>query len=246
MAGLEGIEPPTSGFGDRRSTSWSYSPAFREHLLPGPSPNLNYNLAAQATQKQLLLDGAASCPLPAGPSELSCLPVRRMLTAGRAILLQLKPFPVINLVLVGVVITALALGAGHRHHRSFVRRHCRSLALGNIKDGQAVPFEPHCKIAGNGPACKMGAHQYFRERAFHLLSRFSKCRVRQVSRPHRLWTLGARIGRHTWSRYRCRFQASALESSAPARGQETGHTASPSPDPFWRCPFPGRGHVGPA
>ena len=26
LAGLEGFEPPTSGFGDRRSTSWSYRP----------------------------------------------------------------------------------------------------------------------------------------------------------------------------------------------------------------------------
>ena len=27
MAGQEGVEPPTSGFGDRRSTNWSYWPA---------------------------------------------------------------------------------------------------------------------------------------------------------------------------------------------------------------------------
>lgn len=27
VAGEEGLEPPTVGFGDRRSTSWNYSPA---------------------------------------------------------------------------------------------------------------------------------------------------------------------------------------------------------------------------
>ncbi len=26
MAGVEGFEPPTVGFGDRRSTNWNYTP----------------------------------------------------------------------------------------------------------------------------------------------------------------------------------------------------------------------------
>ena len=30
LAGQEGFEPPASGFGDRRSTSWSYWPALGE------------------------------------------------------------------------------------------------------------------------------------------------------------------------------------------------------------------------
>src|SRR5215831_5363979 len=30
LAGQEGFEPPASGFGDRRSTSWSYWPAYRQ------------------------------------------------------------------------------------------------------------------------------------------------------------------------------------------------------------------------
>ena len=43
MAGQEGLEPPTSGFGDRRSTNSSYWPAQTDLLnlfmsLMGPAP----------------------------------------------------------------------------------------------------------------------------------------------------------------------------------------------------------------
>ena len=34
MAGLEGLEPPTTGFGDRRSTNWSYSPTRYAYSMP--------------------------------------------------------------------------------------------------------------------------------------------------------------------------------------------------------------------
>jgi hypothetical protein len=30
LAGAEGFEPPTIGFGDRCSTNWNYAPAFNE------------------------------------------------------------------------------------------------------------------------------------------------------------------------------------------------------------------------
>ena len=30
LAGQEGLEPPTPGFGDRRSTNWSYWPTFKK------------------------------------------------------------------------------------------------------------------------------------------------------------------------------------------------------------------------
>ena len=76
---------------------------------------------------------------------LSRLLVYSMLSAKRAVLLELQPFPVVNLVLVGVVIAPLALRAGKRDVGSFVRRHRLFLCLSNIKDGRAVPSKPNKK-----------------------------------------------------------------------------------------------------
>lgn len=100
------------------------------------------------------------------------LPVQRVRPAGRAVLLELQPVPVVNLVLGGIVIPPLALRAGQRHHRSLVGSHLKNPvqrklfprflfpffipALSNIKDGQAVLEEPLSKITGNRPACKRG------------------------------------------------------------------------------------------
>ncbi len=44
----------------------------------------------------------------------------RMLAARGAVLLQLHPVPVVNLIFVCVVVAALALGAGQRNIRSFI------------------------------------------------------------------------------------------------------------------------------
>jgi hypothetical protein len=35
MAGVEGFEPPTIGFGDRCSTNWNYTPADQKDYTDG-------------------------------------------------------------------------------------------------------------------------------------------------------------------------------------------------------------------
>ena len=81
LAGQEGLEPPTCGFGDRRSTNWSYWPiAFPDYL----------------------------------PSFL----VQRMVAAPLAVLLQLDTIRIVLLVLLGRVVTALALRARQSDQRT--------------------------------------------------------------------------------------------------------------------------------
>ena len=82
LAGQEGLEPPTCGFGDRRSTNWSYWPV----------------------------------SLPILP--LASFLVKRVLVAPLAVLLELDALRVVLLVLLGRVVTALALGAGQSDHRT--------------------------------------------------------------------------------------------------------------------------------
>ena len=74
LAGQEGLEPPTCGFGDRRSTNWSYWP-----MLVQTSDTLS----------GFLMHCVALAPL--------------------AVLLQLDTIRIVLLVLLGRVVTALAL-----------------------------------------------------------------------------------------------------------------------------------------
>ena len=83
LAGQEGLEPPTCGFGDRRSTNWSYWPIACPTLIT-----------------------------------LSSLFVRRVMTAPLAVLLQLDTIRIVLLVLLGRVVTALALRARQSDQRT--------------------------------------------------------------------------------------------------------------------------------
>ena len=88
LAGQEGLEPPTCGFGDRRSTNWSYWP-----------------MLVQTSDA------------------LSSLFMHRVELAPLAVLLQLDTVRIVLLVLLGRVVTALALrtrqGDQRTHEFSF-------------------------------------------------------------------------------------------------------------------------------
>ena len=93
LAGQEGLEPPTNGFGDRRSTNWSYWPV---HI----------------------------------PKRLTSLTVRGVTSTPAAILLELDTIGVILLVLLGRVVTALALRTRQGNHRTHLKTPC---ALVNVR-----------------------------------------------------------------------------------------------------------------
>ena len=73
LAGQEGLEPPTCGFGDRRSTNWSYWPIY--------------------------------CLI------LASFFMQCVMSTPFAIFLELNAIGIILLVLLGRIVTALALGA---------------------------------------------------------------------------------------------------------------------------------------
>ena len=83
LAGQEGLEPPTCGFGDRRSTNWSYWP-----------------MLVQTSDA------------------LSGFFMHRVALAPLAVLLQLDTIRIVLLVLLGRVITALALRARQSDQRT--------------------------------------------------------------------------------------------------------------------------------
>ena len=83
LAGQEGLEPPTCGFGDRRSTNWSYWP-----MLVQTSDALS----------GFFMHCVALAPL--------------------AVLLQLDTIRIVLLVLLGRVVTALALRTRQGNHRA--------------------------------------------------------------------------------------------------------------------------------
>ena len=91
MAGQEGFEPPTCGFGDRRSSRWSYCPA---HGTGG---------------------GEALRP-PRYPArkDLPGFAMHRVLLVPGAIFFNLKAPGGVLLILPGAVIPALALGASEK------------------------------------------------------------------------------------------------------------------------------------
>ena len=81
LAGQEGLEPPTCGFGDRRSTNWSYWLVQTSDALSG-----------------FFMHRVALAPL--------------------AVLLQLDTIRIVLLVLLGRVVTALALRARQSDQRT--------------------------------------------------------------------------------------------------------------------------------
>ena len=83
LAGQEGLEPPTCGFGDRRSTNWSYWP-----------------MLVQTSDA------------------LSGFFMHRVALAPLAVLRQLDTIRIVLLVLLGRVVTALALRARQSDQRT--------------------------------------------------------------------------------------------------------------------------------
>ena len=88
MAGQEGLEPPTVGFGDRCSSQLNYWPA-------------------------TIVVAVATCPVP--PKTLFGLAMQSVLAAETAILFKLQLVRSILLVLCCRVVALLALGAGKSH-----------------------------------------------------------------------------------------------------------------------------------
>ena len=89
MAGQEGFEPTTSGFGDRRSTNWSYWPRINNGQRTGP---LSFCGSLSVVSCQLLnlsMQGVMATPL--------------------AVFLELQTVRHVPLVLRGGVIPAVAL-----------------------------------------------------------------------------------------------------------------------------------------
>ena len=63
LTGQEGFEPPASGFGDRRSTSWSYWPVLDlKTLSAGPAPERHPEIIPEKGLLRLAVNRVMSAP----------------------------------------------------------------------------------------------------------------------------------------------------------------------------------------
>ena len=102
LAGQEGLEPPTSGFGDRRSTNWSYWPV--------PAVAVAVATASHPSR--------AGRTLTTNTVALAGLLMQRMPFVPLAVLLEFNALRVVLLILFRRIVSTLTFRASERNQRS--------------------------------------------------------------------------------------------------------------------------------